>query len=252
MKRIISLSLAALALVGASLRVNVEWSESELPHAYCYALGSQPANCLPRIEAVTPAPTLAPTLTPRPTPSATPAPVTPLLVNGDFESGFAGWQVVQASGLAQGDVYHAVSHGGATSLWFVDHYRCWRAGVRQTVSAMPLTRLRFSAWGRTWADGNLDPSQPSDTSVNDGLMVGLDPNGGTDYRASGVNWSTETATENWQQAGVVGTALGSRVTVFILLNLGVSGAPGQPGGACEWALPTLAGWMDDASLEVAP
>jgi hypothetical protein len=124
--------------------------------------------------------------------------------------------------------------------------------VRQTVTVTPLTRLRFSVWGRTWAGGNLDLGTPSDLSVNDSLSVGIDPNGGIDYRASAVNWSTETGTERWQQASVVAAALGNKVTVYAMLNLGVNGAPGQPGAACEWALPTLAGWLDDAMLEVTP
>jgi hypothetical protein len=256
MKRIL---LAGIIAVGASLlgAPAPEWIETELPNGYCWQYGTTPIDC--DVKPGPSAPTAMPVPTPTPERTATPAPTlvppVPELVNPDFESGFAGWQTVVLAGSAEAVAARDTGHDGALSLRWANHYACWRAGVRQSVSTLPGTRLRFSIWGRTWASATrtgIDLGQPSDLSVNDGLMVGIDPSGGTDPRNSAIAWIAETGTEKWMQAGVESAALGNRVTVYALLNQGVNGAPGQPGGACEWALATLAGWLDEAVLEVAP
>ena len=252
MKRIAqAVSVAALVL-GLSGGVSVEWQESELPHAYCYAYGSQGITCNPKPEGVvSPAPTAAPSSTRPPAPTATPISVS--LINGGFENDILGWTPFNlAVGVAQNvapdmAVVRRAAHEGERALELSAHWACYRSGVMQTVGAPSGTRLRASAWGLTWANAFiLDLSRPTDFSVNDGLSVGLDPFGGTNARSSAVVWNEDGATEQWRAVAVEATALSSRVTVFVVVNLG-----SVPGG-CAWPLQSMYGWLDDATLEVAP
>jgi hypothetical protein len=266
--------------------------EEDAGHAYCYRYGNMPLPpCLlkPASEIVSPVPPtpipptstlIPPTVTPSPvpstiTPSPTPSKVTPvptvppmptpqgpIMVNPGFESGIIGWEPFTLSGtpnstierLSLGAQSGMIYSGDASARW-VRNWGCFRAGVRQTIAVAPGTHLRFTAHGRTWANDNttgIDLSLPTRTDIDDGLSVGIDPAGGTDYRNSAIAWITEDAVERWATASVESAAIGNRVTVYAIINLGANGEPGQPGGACEWPLTTLAGWLDDLSIEVVP
>ncbi len=260
-KRIFA-ALVLAVVAGGSALAAPEWSETELPHGFCWNYGNQPIGCdlKPLLSVATPAASVTPTkITPAPSATMAPAPVE--LSNPDFEAGFAAWQVVVIKGAPNALEEHALAgaiHSGETALRFGRNYQCFRAGVRQTVSVPPGSRLRFSAWGRAYArnDAGLDLSRPSDLNVHAGVWVGLDPQAGTDPGQSSIVWVQNPQNTNpllgWVQATTEVFAAGPRLTVWALINLGVDGAPGQPGNACEWALQELAGWLDTARLEMVP
>lgn len=262
-----------------------QWAETELPNGYCWNFGLLFGNCSlkpvapstampsPVPATVTPPPSASPVLPAlTPSPSTTPTKVTPLpshtpttppggveLSNPDFELGSGGWQLVTVKGSPSQMDERALPgaiNTGTTSLRFGNNFACFRAGVRQTVfNVLPFSRMRFSVWGRAYARGGpgIDFSRPNDLNVHANLFAGIDPQAGTDVGQSSIVWvQGGNPLLGWTSASTEVFAPGNRVTVWALINLGVDGAPGQPGNACEWALNELAGWLDTASLSIVP
>lgn len=209
----------------------------------------------------TPTQTSTPTRTVAP-PTVTTAPLVQLS-NGGFEVGTLGWQAALLAGAPNSEV-ERLSAGaqagmvreGDASVRFLQHYGCFRAGMSQVLLTQPNMRLRFSAQGRAYArnDLSLDLTKDNDLNVHAALFVGLDPQGGTDPRQSSVVWASALGNPllGWTAGSVEAFTAGNRATVYAVLNLGVDGAAGAPGSACEWALASLAGWMDAARLEILP
>lgn len=199
--------------------------------------------------------TIPPSATPTrtlPPPSPTQTRVAALLVNGDFEAAWSTgwtrfdlWPELPNFNDERGDPRSR--HGGAQSLRIYNEYRCWLAGVRQTVAVPQFSTVRFSAWARTWPTTGFNFDLPPDLSVTDGVAVGIDNSGGTDPTSSGIVWVEATNTEVWRQVSVQTVALAPRVTVFIRVRLGVAGV-----NNCQWPLPVLMGFVDDATLEIVP
>lgn len=184
--------------------------------------------------------------------TATPSPVPPLLLNGDFEKAWSGtwtrfdlWPELPNYNDERGDPRSR--HSGAQSLRIYNEYRCWLAGVYQTVPVRQFSTYKFSVWARTWAAQGFNFDLPPDLSVSDGVAVGIDNSGGVDPTSTGIAWVEVGNTENWRQVSVQTVSLSNRITVFIRVRLGVSG-PNQ----CQWPLPVLMGFIDDASLVIAP
>lgn len=201
------------------------------------------------IQTATKTSTSVPTLTRPPLPTFTPAPA--LLINGDFESTWStGWtRFDRFPDLPQfnDERGHPESrHGGAQSLRIFNEYRCHLSGVYQRVNVTQFQTYVFSAWVRTYGSNSSIFPGPSDTSITDAGEVGIDPNGGTDPGATSVIWGRNESTEQWRKVSVQAVAFSNRITVFIQARLGVSG-----GSACQWPIPFLIGFIDDAALTVA-
>lgn len=98
-------------------------------------------------------------------------------------------------------------------------YITWHAGVYQTVEVAPGTRLRFTAFGYSFAS-NDDPPAPSIQDRIPRMQVGIDPEGRGQWYANGVVWSAENnSLDSWQQLSVEATAGQSgKVTVFVSTN----------------------------------
>lgn len=92
----------------------------------------------------------------------------------------------------------------------------WYGGVQQTVTAAPGTPITLTANARLWASSDAWPN-PSDTSVNAEVQVGLDPTGGTDPFSPTVIWSAPISPHNaWQMVSVPAVVgVGGRVTAFL-------------------------------------
>ena len=283
MKRSHILFLAvALAVIGIGARQvysitrypqpdNVTCYGDPKPFACVYIPGLVTATIGPRLTPTqtaiaatsTPSPTATetklPSRTPSPTatspvatPGATATAFPPLLLNGDFEADWAStwtrfdlWPELPNFNNERGDPRSR--HGGAQSLRIYNEYRCWLAGVYQTVPVQQFSTVRFSAWARTWPTTGFDFDLPPDLSVTDGVAVGIDNSGGVDPTSSGIVWVEAANTENWRQVSVQTVALSNRVTVFIRVRLGVAGV-----NNCQWPLPVLMGFVDDASLVIVP
>lgn len=193
----------------------------------------------------------APTLTRTPIiPTATP--VTPLLVNGDFESpNQTGWTVfhiwpnVTEPNDERGHPDSRVE--GAQSLRFFNENRCWLSGVYQQVPVTPFQTYAFSVRGHTWASYTSVFPSPSDTNVTDGIAVGIDPSGGVNPLSTGIVWVEADNTEIWRLIEVQATAFTTKITVFIRARLGAI-----PPSSCQWALPFMVGFVDNARLEIVP
>jgi len=251
----------------ASLPTPQVWVD-EARGVTCY-LAPNGVSCVAptQSQAVTPAPvatsTHAPSATPLPTASATPRPtIAPTLhapavqlLNPGFEQGSANWTVFNvrsqniesnAERLSLGASPAAVNSGDA-SLRIVGRWTCWRGGVFQTVSVPRFTRLRFSASSIAWANQSDNFSLPHDNNVYTRLEVGIDPDGGTDADVTGIRWAGRDGTKDWRRVSVDAVALADRVTVFVLADMGGVGQ-----GRCNWALPFMLAFFDDASLTVLP
>lgn len=249
------LSGAFLTIAAVQQIVITEYSTPS--GAICFG-APQPFDCefppvAPAIT-LTPAPA-TPTRTPPPviTPTRTPTPAQPVaLVNGDFEqpwttgwTRFDLWPELPRYNDERGDARSR--HGGAQSLRIFNEFRCWLSGVSQTVNVQQFATYKFSAWGRTWPAQGFNFDLPPDLSVTDGVAVGIDNSGGVDPTSSGIIWVEAANTEAWRQVSVQTVALAPRITVFIRVRLGVAGP-----NNCQWPLPVMMGFIDDATLERIP
>ncbi len=96
-------------------------------------------------------------------------------------------------------------------------YITWHAGVYQTVEVAPGTRVRFSAFGYSFASNDHPPDPSFGGNWVAHMQVGIDPEGRGQWHADGVVWSGENnAMDSWQQMSVEATAGQSgKVTVFV-------------------------------------
>jgi LysM repeat protein len=97
----------------------------------------------------------------------------------------------------------------------------WHAGVRQTVSVSPGSRVRFAAWGLAFA-GPIDstPQTVSESGVSARMQVGIDPNGGIDPFSSVVQWGGTLSPHGAYQLFTLEATVGAagKVTVFMSAN----------------------------------
>jgi hypothetical protein len=254
----LGIGLALLTIAAAQLITITEYKTPS--GAICFG-APQPFDCEfpPIAQVITPTPgasatvTLSPTRPPIITPTRTATPAPPIaLINGDFEQAwttgwtrFDLWPELPRYNDERGDPRSR--HGGAQSLRIFNEFRCWLAGVYQTVNVPQFSTIKFSAWGRTWGAQGFDFDLPPDLSITDGVAVGIDPSGGVSPTSSGIIWEEIDNTEVWRQVSVQAVALAPRVTVFIRVRLGVAGP-----NNCQWPLPVLMGFVDDASIEIVP
>lgn len=169
--------------------------------------------------------TIAPptaTLTPAPpTPTGTAGPevCTPLLVNGDFEAGLAGWSVAPTALPAQLVTAPQPVHGGtqAVRLGSQEENRNSYSSIRQAVSLpTDAQKIRLEYWTYTWADGPTagDRQEVALLAADDSVLV-RGPIPGPDVRA----WKLSTS-----EFYVVGYA-GS--TIYLYLNVYNDGVDGK-------------------------
>jgi hypothetical protein len=178
------------------------------------------------------------------------------LPNADFESGLVGWQTwsedtgkpADASTLDYAitpffSVEHnpLLVHSGQASLHVGRIYDPWHAGLKRSINAPPGASVRFCIDGRLYASNRDFGHEPSWSSLDGHMQVGIYPDGETDWNASGIVWS-EAANphDEWQQIctqTVAGTS--GQVTIFTSTNYrGV-------------AAKHLDAWWDDAELAIA-
>jgi hypothetical protein len=95
----------------------------------------------------------------------------------------------------------------------------WRAGIYQTITAPPNTRIRVSASGRVFASNDNFPS-PSDGAVPVVMQIGADPTGGTEWWSGNIQWSGIGGPhDTWQTFTVeVTTGTSGKATIFLLTN----------------------------------
>ncbi len=100
------------------------------------------------------------------------------------------------------------------------------AGYQQ-VTVNPGDNLRASAWGWVFTCNDAikscaitePPYHRSDPTAGAALRVGIDPAGGTDPAAAGVQWSAALAPyDQWVEMSVTAAAQGSTVTVFLYMT----------------------------------
>lgn len=200
---------------------------------------------------------------PTPTPPFPPVwpPTDPLtqtvaLPNADFESGLVGWQTwgedtgkpADASSLGYAITpFFSVEHNpalvrtGQMSLHVGRIYDPWHAGLKRSINVPPGASVRFCIDGRLYASNRDFGHEPSWSSLDGHMQVGIYPDGEADWNTSGIVWS-EAANphDEWQQicAQTVASTSG-QVTIFTSTNYrGV-------------AAKHLDAWWDDAELTIA-
>ena len=132
---------------------------------------------------------------------------------------------------------------GFSSAHVGNQFDTWNAGYIQDVNVNPGSTYRFTVWARGRASQDQFPA-PSDSSVNLGVRVGIDPNGAGLWNSGSMVWSgTISPHDNWQTAAVEVTATSGKITVAMAGNN--SGA-----NNCRKHLDV---WFDQAELvEVGP
>lgn len=169
--------------------------------------------------------------------SAAPAAQTNLVSNGGFESGTTNWTPWWAEIAKPADpnsfnyAYkpsswntESISAGAASALVYagnssyrvINNWDPWYAGSRQVVIAPAGARVRLTAYGRAWASSG-DWPDPSDTTANVKMMVGIEPSGSENQFAGTVTWSGIIAPHNsWQPVSVEATVgAGGKVAIFL-------------------------------------
>ncbi|MGQ9681225.1 MAG: hypothetical protein ACUVX9_01675 [Anaerolineae bacterium] len=109
-------------------------------------------------------------------------------------------------------------HGGAKSQKMGNDYAAHNAGLWQRVSVPRGSTVTFSIWAFCWSS-NKDNANSAEQPGNYRLSVGIDPTGGTDWRAPTVRWS-EPRIEylKWIQLSISAPAEADAVTVFVRGN----------------------------------
>ena len=95
----------------------------------------------------------------------------------------------------------------------------WHAGIRQTVSVPPGTTVHFTVSGRVFAS-TPDFPNPSDSSVNSRMQIGVEPNGSIDWASGTVQWSGQANPhDTWVQFSIDATAgAAGKITLFLSNN----------------------------------
>ena len=114
---------------------------------------------------------------------------------------------------------HVFVESGSLSQHIGHSWDPWHAGIRQTVSVPPGTRVHFTAYGRVFASTPNFPA-PSDTSVQSRMQIGAEPNGSIDWSLGTVQWSgTANPHDTWAQFNLDVTAGGAgQITLFLSAN----------------------------------
>ncbi len=134
----------------------------------------------------------------------------------------------------------AFVHSGSGAQAVGNAWDTWSGGVYQTVPATPGTVYRFTAYGRGRASNKQVP-EPSDSSLQINMRVGIDPNGSGLWNDADVVWGAAGSPhDTWQQFSVEVTATGNQITVFTSADWGVTGV-----NQCRAHLDT---WFDTGEL----
>ncbi len=167
-----------------------------------------------------------------------------LLLNGDFEEGFAAWNGEPALQVAAGwtpfwvitglDIpendrgarpefmasdspkspFARAYTGQRAQLWHTK-FSTAVAGVYQKVPVTPDSTLRLSAWTFAWSSEGNDPGR-SQNGAWARQRIGIDPTGGTDPSSPNVAWSMPTQyLDSWGRISVETRAQSDHVTVFL-------------------------------------
>ena len=136
------------------------------------------------------------------------------------------------------EVNPVIVRNGGAAQHIGNQYDPWHAGVKQVVSVPAGTPLRFCAFGRLFANNEDFEREPSVSSINGRMQVGIFPNGEAEWNTGGIIWSPEANPHDaWQQIcadATVGDA--GKVTVFTSSSYR------------GYAAYHLDAWWDDASL----
>ena len=135
----------------------------------------------------------------------------------------------------------AIVRSGGASQHIGNKYEPWHAGLQQTVSNLtPGSTVQFCAYGRLFANNKDFGTEPSISSKDGHMQVGIFPNGDATWATAGIVWSAMSNPHDvWQQMCVqaqVGDA--GKINVFI-------GSSYRGSTAYH-----LDAWWDDASLTV--
>jgi hypothetical protein len=157
------------------------------------------------------------------------------LPNADFESGLVGWQTwsedtgkpADASTLDYANtpffrIEHnpVLVHTGQASLHVGRIYDPWHAGLKRSINVPPGASVRFCIDGRLYASNRDFGHEPSWSSLDGHMQVGIYPDGQADWSTSGIVWS-EAANphDEWQPICVQAVAGSTgRITLFTSTN----------------------------------
>ena len=106
-----------------------------------------------------------------------------------------------------------VREGNFAQKWS-STYATHRAGILQQIAVPANSMVTLKAWAQAWSSSADNPAVSKEGAY--ALMVGIDPTGGVDWRASTVIWSpANTALDSWVELSVQARAKGDRVTVYL-------------------------------------
>lgn len=177
------------------------------------------------------------------------------LPNADFELGLVGWQTwsedtgkpADASTLDYAiapffSVEHnpLLVHTGQVSLHVGRIYDPWHAGLKRSINVPPGANVQFCIDGRLYASNRDFGHEPSWSSLDGHMQVGIYSDGEADWNASEIVWSepVNPHDEWWPICAEAVAGSTGRITLFTSTNYrGV-------------AAKHLDAWWDDAELTI--